>query len=141
MPASNPTYGKCSDGNLQKTRDSRGRFHLFCLAAVGGGRSHCIAAERFCWFAVNYKYMNEKIIPDHITSKSLSELTDLANELVAKLENKKILLTGCTGFIGKWLMLSFLYYQKLSGCQYTLHVLTRDKERLHQNKYIDFKYN
>ena len=33
--------------------------------------------------------MNEKIIPDHITSKSLSELTDLANELVAKLENKK----------------------------------------------------
>ena len=56
MPASNPTYGKCSDGNLQKTRDSRGRFHLFCLAAVGGGRSHCIAVERFCWFAVNLAF-------------------------------------------------------------------------------------
>ena len=56
MPASNPTYGKCSDGNLQKTRDNRGRFHLFCLAAVGGGRSHCIAVERFCWFAVNLAF-------------------------------------------------------------------------------------
>ena len=56
MLASNPTYGKCSDRNLQKNRDSRGRFHLFCLAAVGGGRSHCIAAERFCWFAVNLAF-------------------------------------------------------------------------------------
>ena len=28
--------------------------------------------------------------------------------------------------------------KKLTGCPYTLHVLTRDKERLYQNKYIDF---
>ena len=26
----------------------------------------------------------------------------------------------------------------MTGCPYTLHVLTRDKERLYQNKYIDF---
>ena len=58
MPASNPTYGKCSDRNLQKKkkRDNRGRFHLFCLAAVGGGRSHRIADERVCWFAVNLAF-------------------------------------------------------------------------------------
>ena len=36
----------------KKNRDNRGRFQLFLLAAVGGGRSHCIAVERVCWFAV-----------------------------------------------------------------------------------------
>ena len=33
--------------------------------------------------------MNEKILPDDIESKSLSELTDIANRLIQKLENKK----------------------------------------------------
>ena len=29
MPASNPTYGKCSDRNLQRNRENCGRFHYF----------------------------------------------------------------------------------------------------------------
>ena len=33
--------------------------------------------------------MNEKNLPDDIVSKSLSELTDLANEIIEKLENEK----------------------------------------------------
>ena len=33
--------------------------------------------------------MNENILPDDIDSKSLSELTDIANRLIQKLENKK----------------------------------------------------
>ena len=41
MPASNPTYGKCSDRNLQEDRDNCGRFHFLFLAVVGGGRSDC----------------------------------------------------------------------------------------------------
>ena len=35
---------------------NRGRFHLFFWAAVGGGRSHCIAVERVCCFAVNLAF-------------------------------------------------------------------------------------
>ncbi len=33
--------------------------------------------------------MNEKILPDDIDLKSLSELTDIADSLIQKLENKK----------------------------------------------------
>ena len=33
--------------------------------------------------------MNEKILPDDIESKSLSELTDIADRLIHELENKK----------------------------------------------------
>ena len=33
--------------------------------------------------------MNEKILPDDIELKSLSELTDIAAHLIQKLENKK----------------------------------------------------
>ena len=33
--------------------------------------------------------MNEKILPDDIESKSLSELTDIAERLIQELENKK----------------------------------------------------
>ena len=33
--------------------------------------------------------MNEKILPDDIELKSLSELTDIAYRLIQKLENKK----------------------------------------------------
>ena len=33
--------------------------------------------------------MNEKILPDDIESKSLSELTDIVNRLIQQLENKK----------------------------------------------------
>ena len=33
--------------------------------------------------------MNEKILPDDIESKSLSELTDIADRLIQKLEKKK----------------------------------------------------
>ena len=33
--------------------------------------------------------MNEKILPDDIESKSLSELTDIADRLTQELENKK----------------------------------------------------
>ena len=34
---------------------NRGRFH-FLLAAVGGGRSHCIVVERVCGFADNLAF-------------------------------------------------------------------------------------
>ena len=33
--------------------------------------------------------MNEKNLPDDINSKSLSELTELANKIIENLENKK----------------------------------------------------
>ena len=33
--------------------------------------------------------MNEKILPDDFDSKSLSELTDIADRLIQELENKK----------------------------------------------------
>ena len=33
--------------------------------------------------------MNEKNLPDDIISKSLNELTELANEIIEKLENEK----------------------------------------------------
>ena len=33
--------------------------------------------------------MNEKILPEDIETKSLSELTDIANRLIHELENKK----------------------------------------------------
>ena len=33
--------------------------------------------------------MNEKILPDDIELKSLSELTDIADRLIQELENKK----------------------------------------------------
>ena len=33
--------------------------------------------------------MNEKILPDDIETKSLSELTDIADRLIKELENKK----------------------------------------------------
>ncbi len=33
--------------------------------------------------------MNEKILPDDIESKSLNELTDMADHLIKELENKK----------------------------------------------------
>ena len=33
--------------------------------------------------------MNEKILPDDIELKSLNELTDIADRLIQKLENKK----------------------------------------------------
>ena len=33
--------------------------------------------------------MNEKILPDDIESKSLNELTDMADRLIQELENKK----------------------------------------------------
>ena len=33
--------------------------------------------------------MNEKNLPDDIISKSLNELTELANEIIQKLENEK----------------------------------------------------
>ena len=33
--------------------------------------------------------MNEKILPDDIETKSLSELTDIADRLIRELENKK----------------------------------------------------
>ena len=33
--------------------------------------------------------MNEKILPDDIESKSLTELTDIADRLIQELENKK----------------------------------------------------
>ena len=33
--------------------------------------------------------MNEKNLPDDIVSKSLSDLTELANEIIEKLENEK----------------------------------------------------
>ena len=40
----------------KKNRDNRGRSQLFLLAVVGGGRSHCIAVERVCWFAVKLAF-------------------------------------------------------------------------------------
>ena len=52
MPESNPNTGECSGRNLQKEIATNAEgFNLF-LAAVGGGRSDCIAVESVCGLAV-----------------------------------------------------------------------------------------
>lgn len=45
-----------------------------------------------------------------------------------KLKNKKIFLTGATGFIGKWLLASFLYANREMGLNAKLVALSRDPE-------------
>lgn len=69
----------------------------------------------------------------------LTYITKVGEKYFKQLENKTILLTGCTGFIGKWLILSLLHYNKLSHGTFRLHILTRDKEKLLQDKHIDFR--
>jgi len=44
--------------------------------------------DSFSYNITNY-YMNEKNLPDDINSKSLNELTELANKIIASLENEK----------------------------------------------------
>ena len=39
----------------KESRQSR-KVSMVLLAAVGGGRSHCIAVERVCWFAVKLAF-------------------------------------------------------------------------------------
>ena len=39
----------------KESRQSR-KVSIVLLAAVGGGRSHCIAVERVCWFAVKLAF-------------------------------------------------------------------------------------
>ena len=46
MPESDPNTGECSDRNLQKEIATIAEGFILFLAAVGGGRSHCIAVER-----------------------------------------------------------------------------------------------
>ena len=40
--------------------------------------------------------MNEKNLPDDIASKSLNELTDLADEIIKNLENKNLLILAAS---------------------------------------------
>ena len=56
MPESNPNTGECSGRNLQKEIATIAEGFIFFLAAVGGGRSHCIVVERVCWVAVNLAF-------------------------------------------------------------------------------------
>jgi nucleoside-diphosphate-sugar epimerase len=45
------------------------------------------------------------------------------------LRNKKILITGATGFFGKWLLESFLYVNKKLSLNATLYALSRNPAR------------
>ena len=55
--------------------------------------------------------MNEKNLPDDIVSKSLSELTELANEIIEKLENEKDLENSVNEY-QKLLKLNYLIEKK-----------------------------
>lgn len=54
---------------------------------------------------------------------SLSELYEL--------KDKKIFITGGTGFIGKWLILSLLYINKNFNLNLSITVLTRNQKKFH----------
>jgi dTDP-glucose 4,6-dehydratase len=65
-----------------------------------------------------------------------SDLEDIANfdlALWQSLKGKNIFATGCTGFIGAWIIHSFLYINEKLSLNAELTLLTRNKERLFQS--------
>ena len=68
-------------------------------------------------------------------------ILDEGDRCLNHLNNKHILLTGCTGFIGKWLILTLLTFIKNNQkIDIYLDIVTRNKKKLLANSIIDFNY-
>jgi len=70
--------------------------------------------------------MNEKNFPDDIISKSLNELTELANEIIEKLENEKDLENSVNEY-QKLLKLNNLIEKKFHKTNKEISEITRSK--------------
>ena len=70
--------------------------------------------------------MNEKNLPDDISSKSLNELTKLANRIIEKLENEKDLENSINEY-QKLLKLNKLIEQKFHKTNKEISEVTKSK--------------
>ena len=70
--------------------------------------------------------MNEKNLPDDIVSKSLNELTELANEIIEKLENEKDLENSINEY-QKLLKLNNLIEKKFHKTSQEISEVTKSK--------------
>jgi len=70
--------------------------------------------------------MNEKNLPDDIVSKSLNELTELANEIIEKLENEKDLENSVNEY-QKLLKLNNLIEKKFHKTNKEISEVTKSK--------------
>ena len=70
--------------------------------------------------------MNEKNLPDDIVSKSLNELTELANEIIEKLENEKDLENSINEY-QKLLKLNNLIEKKFHKTNKEISEVTKSK--------------
>ena len=70
--------------------------------------------------------MNEKNLPDDINSKSLNELTELANKIIEKLENEKDLENSINEY-QKLLKLNKLIEQKFHKTNKEISEVTKSK--------------
>ena len=70
--------------------------------------------------------MNEKNLPDDIVSKSLNELTELANEIIEKLENEKDLENSINEY-QKLLKLNNLIEKKFHKTNQEISEVTKSK--------------
>ena len=70
-----------------------------------------------------------------------SDLNFIINKILdikSHFNNKNILLVGGTGFIGKWLVLTFNQLNKIYKSNIKIFILTRDKSKFLKN-YPEFK--
>ena len=70
--------------------------------------------------------MNEKNLPDDISSKSLNELTELANKIIEKLENEKDLENSINEY-QKLLKLNNFIEQKFHKTNKEISEVTKSK--------------
>lgn len=74
--------------------------------------------------------------------RDLEAVLACAENDLRTLSGKHILLTGCTGFMGKWIVESLIYANKKLHSAIHLHLLTRDKSRFlrNMNSALDTEY-
>lgn len=71
----------------------------------------------------------ELLGPIPLPKRDLEEIASTLSCSVGKLRNKTILVTGATGFIGKWILSSFLYLNEKFELNCSLVAVTRNKTR------------
>src|SRR4051794_8371341 len=64
-----------------------------------------------------------------ISEEDLSHIYSKTENIWEVIRNKKILITGATGFFGKWLLESFLYVNKKLSLNASLYALSRNPAR------------
>lgn len=62
-------------------------------------------------------------------NRDLEEVVDRAQEDLRALIGSHLLITGGTGFVGKWILFSLQHFQKLSQAQIKVTVLSRNPQR------------